>query len=57
MSASHISGLRQMYSGRDGIEKKALLDLVNMSLYEFDLLYREDRNIVKGKIGVVCLLF
>ena len=46
-----------MYSGRDGIEKKALLDLVNMSLYEFDLLYREDRNIVKGKIGVVCLLF
>ncbi len=53
VSASHVSGLRQMYSGRDGVEKKALLELVNMSLYEFDLLFREDRTIVKdGMVSV-----
>ena len=32
VSATHISGLRLLHNGRDGIEKKSLLELVNMSL-------------------------
>jgi hypothetical protein len=53
VSTSHISGLRSLYSGRDGVEKKALLESVNMSLHEFDCLFREDRNIVKdGMVSV-----
>jgi hypothetical protein len=37
----------KLCSGRDGVEKKSVLELVNMSLLQFDALFREERSIVK----------
>jgi hypothetical protein len=53
VSASHVAWLRQLYSGRDGVDKKSVLEIANMSLYEFDALFREERSIVKdGMVSV-----
>ncbi len=53
VSASHVPWLRQLYSGRDGVEKKSVLEIANMSLYEFDALFCEERSIVKdGMVSV-----